>query len=95
VVHQKTTGFLGWSTKPRSKNRRWCCSSARPVWPVGTGLTGVRRCSPKTSKRRTRVGIACLASRLRRVRSPGIRLMVKTWRLPNPPLRGLYPFLFS
>jgi hypothetical protein len=35
VVHQKTTGFLGWSTKPRPKNRRWCCSSARPVWPVG------------------------------------------------------------
>jgi hypothetical protein len=29
-----------------------------------TGLTGVRRRSPKTSKRRTRVGIARLASRL-------------------------------
>jgi hypothetical protein len=29
-----------------------------------TGLTGVRRCSPETSKRRTRVGIARLASRL-------------------------------
>jgi hypothetical protein len=28
------------------------------------GLTGVRRRSPKTSKRRTRVGIARLASRL-------------------------------
>jgi hypothetical protein len=41
VVHQKTTGFFGWSTKPRPKNRRRCCSSARPVWPVGlTGLTG-------------------------------------------------------
>jgi hypothetical protein len=40
VVHQKTTGFLGWSTKPRPKNRRRRCSSIRPVWPVGTGLTG-------------------------------------------------------
>jgi hypothetical protein len=40
VVHQKTTGFLGWSTKPRPKNRRRCCSSSRPVWPVGTGLAG-------------------------------------------------------
>jgi hypothetical protein len=29
-----------------------------------TGLTGVRRRSPKTSKRRTHVGIARLASRL-------------------------------
>jgi hypothetical protein len=29
-----------------------------------TGLTGVRRCSSQTSKRRTRVGIARLASRL-------------------------------
>jgi hypothetical protein len=42
------------------------------------GLTGVRQRSPETSKRRTRVGIAWLASRLRRVRSPGIRPMVKT-----------------
>jgi hypothetical protein len=31
---------------------------------VGTGLTGVRRRSPETSKRRTRIGIARLASRL-------------------------------
>ena len=29
-----------------------------------TGLTGVRRRSPESSKRRTRVGIARLASRL-------------------------------
>jgi hypothetical protein len=40
VVHQKTTRFLGWSTKPRLKNRRQRCSSSRPVWSVGTGLTG-------------------------------------------------------
>jgi hypothetical protein len=43
-----------------------------------TGLTGVRRCSPESLKQRTRVGIARLASRLRRVRSPGIRSMMKT-----------------
>jgi hypothetical protein len=34
------------------------------VQQLQTGLTGVRRRSPKTSKRRTRVGIARLASRL-------------------------------
>jgi hypothetical protein len=43
------------------------------------------------SKRRTRVGIARLASRLSRLRSPGIRPMKKIRRLPNSPLRGLYP----
>jgi hypothetical protein len=35
VVHHKTTRFLGWSTKPRPKNRRRRCSSIGPVWPVG------------------------------------------------------------
>jgi hypothetical protein len=40
VAHQKTTGFLGWSTKPWPKNRRRRCSSSRSVWAVGTGLTG-------------------------------------------------------
>jgi hypothetical protein len=34
------------------------------VQQLQTGLTGVRRCSPETSKRRTRVGITRLASRL-------------------------------
>jgi hypothetical protein len=34
------------------------------VQQLQTGLTGVRRRSPETSKRRTRVGIARLASRL-------------------------------
>jgi hypothetical protein len=47
-----------------------------PVWPVrSTGLIGVRRRSPETSKRKTRVGIARLASRLSRLRSPDIRPM--------------------
>jgi hypothetical protein len=47
-----------------------------PVWPVrSTGLTGVRRCSPETSRRRTHVGITRLASRLSRLRSPSISPM--------------------
>jgi hypothetical protein len=67
VVHEKTTRFLGWSTKPRPKNRRRRCNSIGPVWPArSTGLTGVRRRSPETSKRRTRVRITRLASRLRK-----------------------------
>jgi hypothetical protein len=92
VLHQKTTGFLGWSTKLRPKNRRRSCSSSRPVWPVGlTGLAGVRWRTPESSKRSTRVGISWLASRLSSVRLPGICPMEKIWRLPKPPLRGLYP----
>jgi hypothetical protein len=98
VVHQKTTRFLGWSTKPRPKNRRRAAAlpdrSDRWVWPVlpvGTGLTDVRRRSPESSKWRTHVEIARLSSRLSRLRSPGIRPMEKAWRLPKPPVRGLYP----
>jgi hypothetical protein len=68
---------LGSLVDPQSQDRRtedggaaasdW---SDRSDWwvlvsPVrSTGLTGVRRCSLETSKRRTRVGIASLASRL-------------------------------
>jgi hypothetical protein len=43
------------------------------------------------SKQRTRVGIARLASRLSRLRSPSIRPVKKIRRLPNLPSRGLYP----
>jgi hypothetical protein len=69
-LQQRQTGLTGGS----DRSDRWV-----PVRPVGsTGLTGVRRRSPESSKRRTHVGIAWLASRLRRVRSPGIRPMVKT-----------------
>jgi hypothetical protein len=40
VVHHKATGFHGWSTKPRPKNRRRRCRSIIPVLPVGvTSLT--------------------------------------------------------
>jgi hypothetical protein len=55
-----------------------------PIWPVWG-----RRAS-EASKRRTHVGIARLASRLCEVRLPSIRLVEKIWRLPKPPLRGLY-----
>jgi hypothetical protein len=45
----------------------------------------------EASKRRTRVGIARLGSRLSRLRSLGIRPMKIFRRFPNPPLRGMYP----
>jgi hypothetical protein len=45
----------------------------------------------EASKRGTRVGIARLASRLSRLRSPGIRPIKIFRRFPNPPLRGMYP----
>jgi hypothetical protein len=50
-----------------------------------TGLTGVRRRSPESSKRRTRVGIAWLASRLSGVWSPGICSMEKSEDFQNRP----------
>jgi hypothetical protein len=43
------------------------------------------------SKRRTRVGITRLASRLSRLWSPSICLMKKFRGFPNSPLRGMYP----
>jgi hypothetical protein len=58
-VQQLQTGLTG-LTSGSDRSDRWV-----PVSPVrSTGLTGVLRRSPKTSKRRTRVGIARLASRL-------------------------------
>jgi hypothetical protein len=50
-----------------------------------TGLTGVRWRFPKTSKRRTHIGITRLASGVRKVRSPGIHLMVRRWRFRKCP----------
>jgi hypothetical protein len=50
---------------------------------------GLRR--REASKRRTHVGIARPASRLSRLRSPGIRPMKISRRFPNPPLKGMYP----
>jgi hypothetical protein len=42
VVHQKTTGFLGWSTKPRLKNRRRSCSSSRRPYNPSLRSLGIR-----------------------------------------------------
>jgi hypothetical protein len=107
VVHQKITGLLGWATKLRPKTwRGGVVTQAGLTTQEGrfdhlAGLTaqGVSdrpsRCCREASKQRTRVGIARLASRLSRLRSLGIRSMEKIWRLPNSPLRGLYPLLLS
>jgi hypothetical protein len=66
VLQQLQTGLTGGSDE-------WV-----PVLPVrSTGLASVRRRSLESSKRMTRVGIAWLASRLSKVRSPGIRPMEK------------------
>jgi hypothetical protein len=51
------------------------------------------RARREASKRRTRVGIARLASRLREGRSPGIRPMVLQRHIPKVPLVGVYPSL--
>jgi hypothetical protein len=104
VVHQKTTGLLGWATKPRPKTRRGgVATQAGSTAQEGrsdrlgrSNRPGGRSDRPgrwrrDASKWRTRVGIARLASRLSRLRSPGIRPMMKFRRLPNSPLRGLYP----
>jgi hypothetical protein len=69
VLQQCQTGL----TSGSDQSDRWV-----PVCSVrSTGLTGVRQQSPESSNRRTRVGIARLASRLTRLRSTGIRPMEK------------------
>jgi hypothetical protein len=57
IVHHQTTGSL---VDPQSQDRR----PKTEVQQHRTGLTGVRRCSPETSKWRTHVEIARIASRL-------------------------------
>jgi hypothetical protein len=67
-----------------SKMKSWTVSLLSLKTKVEPGLrgsrvmNGVRRRSPESSKRRTRVGIAWLALRLSRVRSPGMHPMEKT-----------------
>jgi hypothetical protein len=51
------------------------------------------RARREASKRRTRVGIARLASRLREGRSPGIRPVVLQRHIPKVPLVCVYPSL--
>jgi hypothetical protein len=81
------------SHKAEAEDWAWLSSQNRPdrfgelVWPVRG------RRAPEASRQRTRVGIARLASRLREVRSPGIRLMVLRRQVPKVPLVGVYPIL--
>jgi hypothetical protein len=56
------------------------------------GRDGIQACR-EASKRRTRVGIARLASRLRERRSPGIPSDGATRHIPKVPLVGVYPSL--
>jgi hypothetical protein len=59
----------------------------RPIWPIWG------RRPPEASRWRTRVRIARLASRLREVRSPGIRPMLLWRQIPKLPFVGVYPSL--
>jgi hypothetical protein len=56
-----------------------------------TGLTGVRQRSPETSKRRTRVGIAILASRLCNFAVAGNLSDGAMTKTSNSPSSGMYP----
>jgi hypothetical protein len=86
-----------WPPRPVQPSKRggqtawdWSDCPARSNRPGGrSDCSGRRR--RDASKWRTRIGIARLASMLSMLRSPGIRPMKKFRRLPNPPLRGLYP----
>jgi hypothetical protein len=81
------------SHKAKAEDRAWLSSQnlsdrfGEPVWPVWD------RRAPEASRRRTCVGIARLASRLRGVRSPGIHPMVLQRQIPKVPLVGVYPSL--
>jgi hypothetical protein len=55
------------------------------------GLTGVQRRSPETSKRRTRVRIAWLASRLSKFAVAGHPFDGAKTKIPKVPLGGVYP----
>jgi hypothetical protein len=83
--------------RPVQPPRRGCQTAwADQIAWAGLTAQGVRSDRPgwwrrDASKQRTRVGIARLALRLSRLQSPGIRLMKKIRRLPNSPLRGMYP----
>jgi hypothetical protein len=75
------------SHKAEAEDRAWLSGQNRSdqVWEPVWG-----RRAPEASRRRTRFGIARLASRLREVRSPGIRPMVLQRQIPKAPLVGVY-----
>jgi hypothetical protein len=78
VVHHKT-GRVTWLSH---KTKTGGSTGGDGIW--------ARR---EASKRRTHIGIARLALRLREGRSPGIRLMVLQRYIPKVPLVGVYPSL--
>jgi hypothetical protein len=84
LVHQKTTRFLGWFTKPRPKNRRRRCSSIWLIWPVCDDAVRRLRSGGHTS------ALQGLRRGKGSLRSLGIRPMERRQRFPNSPLRGMY-----
>jgi hypothetical protein len=78
AVHHKTGRVTWLSRKTKTEG--------------SAGGDGIRA-RREVSKRRTRVGIARLASRLREGRSPSIRSMVLQRHIPKVPLVGMYPTL--
>jgi hypothetical protein len=81
------------SHKAETEDRAWLSGQNRPDrFGQPVGLVWGRRAS-EALRRRTRVGIARLVSRLREVRSPGIRPMVLQRQIPKVPLVGVYPSL--
>jgi hypothetical protein len=73
------------SHKAEAEDRAWLSGQNRSDRFWRTGLTGLGLQGAEASKRRTRVGIARLASRLCEVRSPGIRPMVLQRQIPKVP----------
>jgi hypothetical protein len=73
------------SHKAEAEDRAWLSGQNRPDW-FGELVRPVwGRRAPEASKRRTRVGIASFASRIREVRSSGIRPMVLRRQIPKVP----------
>jgi hypothetical protein len=73
------------SHKAEAEDRVWLSSQNRPDrFGEPVRLIWSRR-APKASRRRTRIGIARLTSKLRGVRSPGIRPMVLQRQFPKCP----------
>jgi hypothetical protein len=78
------------SHKAEAEDWAWLSGQNRPDWFVETVRPVWGHRVPEASKRRTRVGIARLASRLHGVQSPGIRPMVLRRQIPKVPLVGVY-----
>jgi hypothetical protein len=76
-LRQFTTKPSGYLVEPQNQDQRLA------------GRNGIR-VRGEATKRRTRVGIARLASRLREVRSPDIHPMVLQRHIPKVSLVGMY-----